>query len=200
MKLPGESKEEFILMLPFTPKGKSNLIAWMVARNDGENYGKLVVYRFPKQKLIFGPKQITARISQDAEISSQISLWDQRGSEVIRGTLLVIPIEESLIYVQPLYLRGEGGKIPELKRVILAYENRIAMEETLEKALAKVFGKNIVVKKETTQEKVQTEGTLPDEAKSAYEAALKAQKEGDWSGYGEQINRLGEIISQMQNQ
>ncbi|MDZ4384539.1 MAG: UPF0182 family protein, partial [Nitrospirota bacterium] len=138
MKLPGEIEEEFILMIPFTPRGKDNLSAWMVARNDGEFYGQLVVYRFPKQKLVYGPMQITNRINQDAEISRQISLWDQRGSEVIRGSLLVIPIEEALIYIQPIYLRAEGGKIPELKRVIVAYENRIAMEETLDSALASV--------------------------------------------------------------
>ncbi|HCN20027.1 MAG TPA: membrane protein, partial [Planctomycetia bacterium] len=130
MKLPGETEEEYILMIPFTPRGKDNLAAWMVARNDGDFYGQLVVYRFPKQKLVYGPMQITNRINQDADISRQISLWDQRGSEVIRGNLLVIPIEEALIYIQPIYLRAEGGKIPELKRVIVAYENRIAMEET----------------------------------------------------------------------
>ena len=139
MKLPGETKEEFILMIPFTPRGKDNLSAWLVARSDGENYGKLVVYRFPKQKLVFGPKQIINRINQDAEISRQISLWDQRGSEVILGNLLVIPIEESLLYVRPLYLRAEGGKIPELKRVIAAYENQIAIEETLEQCLLRIF-------------------------------------------------------------
>ena len=111
----------------------------MVARSDGDQYGQLVVYRFPKQKLIYGPRQIVARINQDAEISRQISLWDQRGSQVIQGTLLVIPIEEALLYVRPLYLRAEAGKIPELKRVIVAYENRIAMEETLEAALARIF-------------------------------------------------------------
>ena len=201
MKLPGQKKEEFILMLPFTPSGKSNLIAWMVARSDGENYGKLVAYRFPKQKLIFGPKQVTARISQDAEISRQISLWDQRGSEVIRGALLVIPIEESLIYVQPLYLRGEESKIPELKRVILAYENRIAMEETLEKALEKVFGPGAKQEKEeVVQEEAQSKENLVSQAQSAYEAALKAQKEGDWSAYGKEISKLGEIINKMQSQ
>src|SRR3989344_5856062 len=140
MKLPGEKKEEFILMLPFTPRNKDNLSAWMVARNDGENYGKLIVYRFPKQKLIFGPKQVIGRINQDAEISRQISLWDQRGSQVIQGPLLVIPIEESLIYVRPLYLKADAGKIPELKRVIVAYENKISMEETLEAGLSRIFG------------------------------------------------------------
>ena len=200
MKLPGQKKEEFILMLPFTPQGKNNLIAWMVARSDGEHYGKLVVYRFPKQKLIFGPKQVTARISQDAEISRQISLWDQRGSEVIRGTLLVIPIEESLLYVQPLYLRGEGGKIPELKRVILAYENRISMEETLEKALAVVFGSAAPETEEALQEQIQPGDDLATQAQDAYNTALKAQKDGDWSAYGQEINRLGEILNKMQNQ
>ena len=201
MKLPGQKKEEFILMLPFTPKGKNNLIAWMVARSDGENYGKLVVYRFPKQKLIFGPKQVTSRISQDAEISRQISLWDQRGSQVIRGALLVIPIEESLLYVQPLYLRGEGGKIPELKRVILAYDKTIAMEETLEKALAKVFGENIpTVEKKTVEKQAQSETDLTSQAQAAYKAALEAQREGDWTTYGKEIKRLGEIISKMQTQ
>ncbi|MDP7057084.1 MAG: UPF0182 family protein [Nitrospinaceae bacterium] len=142
MKLPGNTKEEYILMLPFTPRGKSNLSAWMVAQSDGENYGQLVAYTFPKQKLIYGPNQIVARINQDAEVSRQISLWDQRGSKVIQGTMLVIPIEESLIYVRPLYLKADAGKIPELKRVIVGYEDRIAMESTLEKALAEIFGES----------------------------------------------------------
>ena len=140
MKLPSKEKEEYILMLPFTPRGKSNLSAWMVARSDGEQYGKLVVYNFPKQKLIYGPSQIVARINQEAEISRQISLWDQRGSSVIQGNLLVIPIEESLIYVRPLYLKADAGKIPELKRVIVGYEDNIAMERTLDEALEKIFG------------------------------------------------------------
>ena len=139
MKLPGEEKEEYILMVPFTPRGKSNLSAWMVARSDRENYGKLDVYTFPKQKLVYGPSQIVARINQDAEISRQISLWDQRGSSVIQGTLLVIPIEESLVYVRPLYLKADAGKIPELKRVIVGYEDNIAMERTLDEALNKIF-------------------------------------------------------------
>lgn len=139
MKLPGEDQEEYILMLPYTPRGKSNLSAWMVARSDGEQYGKLDVYTFPKQKLVFGPSQIVARINQDAEISRQISLWDQRGSSVIQGTLLVIPIEESLVYVRPLYLKADAGKIPELKRVIVGYEDTIAMERTLDEALEKIF-------------------------------------------------------------
>src|SRR5258708_14766277 len=140
MRLPEESQAEFILMVPFTPRGKDNLASWMVARNDGAHYGQLVLYRFPKQSLVYGPTQIVNRINQDTDISGQITLWDQRGSQVIRGNLLIIPIEESLIYVQPLYLRAEGGRIPEMKRVVVAYQNRVVMEETLEAGVGRVFG------------------------------------------------------------
>jgi len=198
MKLPGETKEEFILMIPFTPRGKDNLSAWMVARSDGENYGKLVVYRFPKQKLVFGPKQIINRINQDAEISRQISLWDQRGSEVILGNLLVIPIEESLLYVRPLYLRAEGGKIPELKRVIVAYENRIAMEETLEESLWQIFEGAGEKLPEKEIEKEKTKEELIAEAKRIFDRALQAQKEGNWALYGQEIEALGGILDKLQ--
>jgi len=200
MKLPGEIQEEFILMIPFTPRGKDNLSAWMVARNDGEFYGQLVVYRFPKQKLIYGPMQIVNRINQDAEISRQISLWDQRGSEVIRGNLLVIPIEEALIYIQPIYLRAEGGKIPELKRVIVAYENRIAMEETLDSALASVFGGRVATEKETAgivarEPRVPVTGqNVFQQARDHYNRALEAQRRGDWALYGEEIRKLGDLL------
>ena len=139
MKLPGETGPEYIQMLPFTPRGKDNLAAWMVARSDGENYGKLAVFQFPKQTVIFGPRQVAARINQDQVISPQITLWNQQGSEVIQGTLLVIPIEESLIYIRPLYLKAAGGQIPELKRVIVAYQNNIVMDETLSEALQRIM-------------------------------------------------------------
>ena len=197
MKLPGEIQEEFILMIPFTPRGKDNLSAWMVARNDGEFYGQLVVYRFPKQKLVYGPMQIVNRINQDAEISRQISLWDQRGSEVIRGNLLVIPIEEALIYIQPIYLRAEGGKIPELKRVIVAYENRIAMEETLDAALSSVFGGRVTQDKETARvvtKEPETGQNVFQQAKDHYNRALEAQRRGDWALYGEEIRKLGDLL------
>ena len=203
MKLPGEKKEEFILMLPFTPRAKDNLSAWMVARNDGEQYGKLVVYRFPKDKLVFGPKQVIGRINQDAEVSRQISLWDQRGSQVIQGPLLVIPIEESLVYVRPLYLKAEAGKIPELKRVIVAYQNKIAMEETLEEGLARIFGtatSETQPLKETPVAEVPIDASkesLTKRAIEAYEAAIRAQREGDWTRYGEEIKRLGEILGKL---
>ncbi len=140
MKLPGEDKAEFIQMVPLTPRRKDNLAAWMVARSDGEHYGRLFVYRFPKQKVVFGPRQVVARINQDQVISPQITLWNQQGSQVIQGTLLVIPVEESLIYIRPLYLRSAGGRIPELKRVIVAYQNQIVMDTTLEAALDRLFG------------------------------------------------------------
>jgi uncharacterized protein len=206
MKLPEEKKEEFILMLPFNPKQKDNLSAWMVARSDGDDYGKLLLYRFPKDRLVYGPKQIVARFNQDTEISRQISLWDQRGSQVIQGTLLVIPIENSLIYVQPLYLRAETGKIPELKRVIVAYENRIAMEETLDAALSKIFGEVKVTDEAVASGNIRLPAVpagkedrkLSAVAKEHFDRAIKAQREGNWALYGEEIQKLGEAIKKMQ--
>ncbi|MBI4455390.1 MAG: UPF0182 family protein [Acidobacteria bacterium] len=216
MKLSGEAREEFILMLPFSPRNKDNLAAWMVARSDGDDYGKLVVYLFPKQRLIYGPKQMDARINQDPEISRQLTLWDQRGSEVIQGTLLVIPIEETLIYVRPIYLRAENGKIPELKRIIVAYENRIAMEETLEQSLAKIFGTDGgVVPARTQMEMVSQQPVAPQaqigaasmqrdqliqEAAKGYERAMQAQREGDWAVYGEEIRKVGQILQRLSQQ
>src|SRR3990172_5944548 len=202
MKLPGAPPageagkiEEYVLMLPFTPRAKDNLSAWMVARSDGEHYGKLLVYRFPKDKLVFGPKQIIGRINQDPVISQQISLWSQGGSQVIQGPLLVIPIEESLLYVRPLYLKAEAGKIPELKRVIVAYENKIAMAETLEEGLARIFGSGAA---DPVKNKVANGGGRPQppieddqerwrRAVAAYEEALSAQRSGDWARYGDAV-------------
>src|SRR5262245_64802782 len=141
MRMPGEQKEEFILLTLFNPARRDNMIAWMAARSDPPNYGRLVAYNFPKQKLVFGPRQIDARIDQDPVISQQLALWNQRGSTVIRGSLLAIPIGESLIYVQPLYLAAaEQGALPEPRRLIVAYGNQIAMEPTLEQSLARIFG------------------------------------------------------------
>ena len=206
MKLPGEASEEFIIMTPFTPRGKDNLSAWMVARNDGEHYGDLMVYRFPRQSLVFGPTQVVNRINQDTEISRQVSLWDQRGSEVIRGNLLVIPIEESLIFVQALYLRAEGGRIPELKRVIVAYENRVAMEETLEQGLARLFGGAVDAgaRPAAGLEAAAVQTVLPEsvtelarQAGEHYEAAMTAQRAGDWARYGQEMRRVGELLRRL---
>jgi hypothetical protein len=137
--LPEVPFEEFILLLPFTPKERTNLVAWLAARSDGENYGKLLLYTFPKQILVYGPEQIEARINQDPVISQQISLWNRQGSRVIQGNLLIIPIEQSLLYVEPLYLESTQNKLPTLVRVIVAYENRIVMAQTLQQAIAAIF-------------------------------------------------------------
>lgn len=174
MRLPGYDEPEFIFMLPFTPKNKENLAAWMVARNDGDELGELVVYRFPRDRLVFGPSQIMNRISQNAEISRQVSLWDQRGSQVQYGNLLVIPIEEALIYVVPLYLRSSGGRIPELKRVIVAYRNDIAMEPTLDEALTTVVTK--ANQDEAAEEKAAEQKAAADQAAKEKAAADQAKQ------------------------
>ena len=211
MKLPGEAGPEYIQMLPFTPRQKDNLAAWMVARSDGENYGRLMVFEFPKQTVIFGPRQIAARISQDQVIAPQITLWNQQGSEVIQGTLLVIPIEESLIYIRPLYLRASGGSIPELKRVIAAYQNQIVMAETLEAALDRLFpragarpeGQEGAPETPTVERAPGAPpadaamATLAAQARTHYQRALQAQRDGNWALYGEEIKRLGEVLEKM---
>ena len=210
LRLPGERNPEFIYMTPFTPSGKDNLAAWMAARMDGASYGKLVAYRFPKQSLVYGPKQIANRINQETSISQQITLWDQKGSSVIRGELLVIPIEESLIYVQPLYLRAEGGKIPELKRVVVAHENRVAMGETLEEGLAALFGAGapapaqmaardsaVVSRPPTAAAGVSPE--LLRQAQQHYDRAITAQRAGDWATYGREIDQLGVVLKQLRS-
>jgi uncharacterized membrane protein (UPF0182 family) len=206
MKLTGEDTAEFIQMLPFTPRGRNNLAAWMVARSDEPHYGRMMVFQFPKQKVIFGPSQIVARINQDQLISPQITLWNQQGSEVIQGTLLVIPIEEALLYIRPLYLRASGGRIPELKRVVVAYQNQIVMAESLDRAIAQIFG--IEEHARPSAPLVDEAGALPArpplggaepdrlalEARDHYERAIKAQREGDWSLYGEEIRKLGDVL------
>jgi Uncharacterized conserved protein len=213
MKLPGESGEEFILMLPFTPQRKDNLASWMAARSDGTNYGKLVVYRFPKQSLVFGPKQVVARINQDPEISRQLSLWNQRGSQVILGTPLVIPIEQSLLYIQPLYLRAESGKIPELRRVIVATDKTIAMESTLDESINRLFGDGTMSRDKAAAPPSDTQASatpvaprtpvsgdqqaLIEQALQSYKRAEQAQRNGDWAQYGEEVKRLGQVLEKL---
>ena len=194
MRLPGERDGRSSSRCCRSRRGgKDNLAAWMVARSDGEHYGKLLVFQFPKQKVVFGPRQIVARINQDQVISPQITLWNQQGSEVIQGTLLVIPIEESLLYVRPLYLRAAGGKIPELKRVIVAYQNQIVMDETLDAAIGKIFGRGAAprpagaeepaaggsgrpVASSTGGESLEALATL---ARQHYDRAIEAQRNGE---------------------
>lgn len=209
MKLPGDEAAEFIQMLPFTPARKDNLASWMVARSDGNRYGRLIVFRFPKQKVVFGPRQIVGRINQDQAIAPQITLWNQHGSEVLQGTLLVVPIEESLIYIRPLYLRSAGGRIPELKRVIVAHQNQIVMEETLDKALDRLFpreqGRGAGHSAPDSANKLSSQQapgyeSLAAQAREHYRNALQAQRAGHWALYGEQIERLGEVLDRMRGQ
>ncbi len=200
MKLPGEKKEEYILLLPYTPSKRDNLAAWLAGRCDEPNYGKLIVYTFPRDRLVFGPRQIDARIDQDSYISQQLTLWGQRGSQVIRGSLLVIPIEGSLLYVQPLYLAAEDkGGLPELRRVILAYENDVVMEENLELGLQRLFGgRRILPGKEKISEDVKVSiEELAREAMRTYERANELLRQGDWAGYGEHLGKLGQILKKM---
>ena len=214
---PARRNAEFIQMLPFTPRQKDNLAAWMVARSDGDHYGQLVVFKFPKQKVIFGPRQVVARISQDQVISPQITLWNQQGSEVIQGTLLVIPIEESLLYIRPLYLKATGGRIPELKRVIVAYQNQIVMEETLDAGIERIFGRRGAApppggrgRRSRPPPPAPPAAAGPPRAADAVDAALAAeaprplraraqaaQREGNWALYGEEIKKLGEVLAKM---
>ncbi|MEQ1575493.1 MAG: UPF0182 family protein, partial [Vicinamibacterales bacterium] len=217
MRLPGEANPEFIQMLPFTPRRKDNLSAWLVARSDPEHYGTLRVFQFPKQKVIFGPRQVVARINQDQAISPQITLWNQQGSQVTWGTLMVIPIEESLVYVRPLYLRAAGGRIPELTRVVVVYQNQIVMEQTLEAGLARLFGGVVPPSPGSEGDSTSTRqsgpatsgapatpGSAPSsavqfaaEARQHYDRALDAQKAGDWAKYGEEIRLLGQALDRL---
>ncbi len=210
MRLPGQTKTEFMLILPFTPTNKDNMIAWMAARSDDAE--ELLLYEFPKKKVIYGPRQIEARIDQKPSISQQLTLWSQAGSNVIRGDLLVIPIEESLLYVEPIYLRAEQGQLPELKRVIVAYDSAIVMEDTLDKALATLFGKGQAQKplkpKVSPQQasepsqKVEAQATGPSKslAKKAletYQKAKSALQKGNWAEYGRHQQELEEHLQQL---
>ncbi len=205
MKLAEVGKtEEFILMAPFTPAKKENMIAWLAARCDEPNYGKLLVFEFPKQTLVYGPQQIESRIHQDPEISKALALWNQGGSRVIWGSLLVIPVEQSLIYVQPLYIAAQSGGVPELKRVIVAYGNSIAMEATLEKSLNFIFGRAIEPVQKVSDAPL-TAGTVPQndlkslvaEAGRQYETAQEELKRGNWAGYGAAMEKVKQAIKNL---
>lgn len=205
MKLPENDEEEFILMLPYTPKNRQNMISWIGVRNDGDHYGEMFVYRFPKQKNIYGPQQIENRINQDSYISQQLNLWSQGGSEVIRGNLLVIPIEDTVLYVEPVYIESSNEtSLPEVKQVIMAYDDYIVMEETFEKSLDKILSYvEDGVKPPTNSEQVQVDDSEPDsdteteqlpiidaeqtlrEISHLFEAYQKAVSEGNWVEAGE---------------
>ncbi|QEL24254.1 UPF0182 family protein [Bosea sp. F3-2] len=202
MRLPGESQAEFFLMLPMVPSRRDNMIAWLAARCDGPDYGKLIVYEFPKEKLVYGPFQIEARINQSTEISQQITLWNQMGSRVIRGAnLLVIPIENSILYVSPLYLRAEQGHLPELKRVIAAYGEHVVMKETLAEALSALFiGSGAAPPASRTTEGMPVKSPPARQAREAldrYNQAVERLKSGDWKGFGTQFDAMRELLEDM---
>jgi hypothetical protein len=207
MKLPEGKKEEFVVLLPFTPSKKDNMSAWMAGRCDVPHYGEVVVYVFPKQKMVYGPRQIEARIDQEAEISKQLSLWGQRGSQVIRGDLLAIPIEKSILYVEPLYLAAEKSQLPELKRVIVAFGNSLAMEENLELTLQKVFGGEVMREKPAPKaalasaaspEKRRTDPEIAAEALAHYRKAQEFLRQGNWAGYGEELRKVEEGLRELE--
>ena len=221
MQLPGSEDLDFIQILPFTPANRENMISWLAAQNDPEKYGEMLVYRFGKDSLVFGPKQIEARIDQDPTISSLLSLWNQQGSQVIRGNLLVIPIGESLLYVEPLYLQAATGKIPELKRVILATSDRVIMAENLGLALAELFGQGILTDTKLAELAISGDGELPAEqpaseqvsvgvdlttstleelilqANERYSQAQDALQSGNWAAYGAELDELQRVLERM---
>ena len=205
MRLPGEEKEEFLLMLPFTPVNKNNTIGWLAARSDGENYGKLLVYLFPKERLVYGPSQIENRIGQDTVITEQLALWGRGGSRVIRGNLLLIPLGESILYVEPVFLQAETGGLPELKRVIVAAGDQIAMEPSLEESIAAIFGAKVLPTEpvEPPAPVEPGEPVAPDiadliaEAQEHYNKAQQYLQAGDWTGYGEELEALQAVLEQL---
>jgi hypothetical protein len=205
MRLPGEPQAEFFLMLPMVPSRRDNMIAWLAARCDAPDYGKLIVYEFPKDKLVYGPFQIEARINQNTDISQQLTLWNQMGSRVIRGAnLLVIPIENSILYVSPLYLRAEHGHLPELKRVIAAYGEHVVMKETLAEALAALFtepGAAPAVSNTTQEMPLKSPaGRQAREALDRYNRAVERLKSGDWKGFGTHFDAMRELLEGMNRQ
>jgi uncharacterized protein len=225
IKPPGEKREEFLLMLPFTPSKKANMIAWLAARSDIPNYGDLLVYKLPKDKLAFGPMQVEARVDQQTEISRELTLWGQKGSRVIRGNLMAIPIEKSFLYVEPVYLQASqesepevqtSGRmarpplgrparptrsiaLPELKRVIVAYGNEVVMREDLASALAAIF-EGVERFKETVPGQEVEMRSIQDLIVSAldqYKTAQKRLKAGDWAGYGEALDKMERILEEL---
>lgn len=218
MRLPGEAKEEFLQLLPFAPSNKDNMIAWLAARSDGDNYGKLIVFKYPKDKLIYGPMQLEARINQDPDISAQFTLWSQAGSSVIRGNLLVIPVGKANLYVEPVYLQAERGSIPELKRVIVSTGNRVVMEPTLGQALNRLYGGRLALapggQPGAARPPAAAQPAAPGEqpasplappvisdlvkaAQDHYNRAQERLKSGDWAGFGEELKKLEDALKSL---
>jgi len=193
MRLPGQKELMYLLMTPFTPQNRDNMIAWMAAECDFPEYGKILLYQLPKERLILGPMQIEAMIDQNTLISEQLSLWDQKGSRVIRGNLIIIPIDSSFLYVEPMYLTAEGTNIPQLKRVIIVSGSRVVMEPTLDQALQAVFGAaQPAVKKVSAPEQAQE--LL--QARKDLERAEKSIQQGNWEDFGKAMEELRRLLGQ----
>jgi hypothetical protein len=205
MKLPGESSAEFVNSIPFTPKDKKNLTGLLVARNDGEEYGNLVLYQMPKSKIVYGPMQVEAQIDQNTEISKEFSLWNSAGSTYSRGNMFVIPIEESLLYIEPVYLEATNSSIPEVKRVIVVYGDQIAYESTLAEALNSLFGEGSVNSKKSSDSSADSSSSdsslsqseIVAKAQEAFENAQEAQQDGNWSKYGEYLGQLEKYLGML---
>ncbi len=201
MRLPDTDEVGFIMMRPYVPAGKQNMISWLYADSDGSDYGQLGIYKFSKDSLVYGPMQIESRIDQDPRISEQLTLWNQRGSSVNRGNLIVIPINGSLLYVEPIYLQAEASRIPELKRVIVAYQNRVAMADSFSAGLAQVLGQRALTevpgqeagdgdRDGGTGEPPTGVAALAQSAQSHYEAAQACLERGDWTCYGDELEMM----------
>jgi len=204
MRLPDEEKEEFLLMLPFTPVNKNNTIGWLAAHCDGENYGKLLAYNFPKERMVYGPSQIENRIQQDTVITEQFALWGRGGSRVIRGNLLMIPLGKSLMYVEPVFLQAEAGGLPELKRVIVAAGDQIAMERTLAESIAAIFGTEVLPTEPEPPAPTEPEEPVPaevasliEQAQQHYNQAQEYLKAGDWANYGKELDALKAVLDRL---
>jgi uncharacterized protein len=201
-QLPGETGLEFSLMTPMTPEARGNMIAWIAARSDAEHYGQLVAYKLPKDRLIYGPVQVESRIDQDTEISQQLALWDQRGSRVIRGNLMVIPIERSFLYVEPVFLIADGNQIPQLRRVIVSFGERVAMERTLDEALASIFQEELrpLVARGEVDDDVLAPllGDRSEEdfrrARETLDRAMEALRDGNFGVFGTRLEELRRIL------
>ncbi|HHS98524.1 MAG TPA: UPF0182 family protein [Chloroflexi bacterium] len=194
MQLPGEEEVEFLMIRPYVPNGRRNMIAWLYADSDGPDYGELGVLKFPKQELIYGPMQVEARFDQDPYISQQLTLWNQQGSEVIRGNMMVVPIDDTVLYVEPLYLQAQAGRLPELKRVLVAYGNRVAMGKDLEDALAQILsGEPVTEAPPEGAVEAPPSGDVGALARSAldhYQAAQECLRQGDWACYGREMEAM----------
>jgi uncharacterized membrane protein (UPF0182 family) len=211
MRFPGDKELEFVSILPFTPANRNNLIGWIAGRSDGDKYGTLRAYRFPKTRFVDGPLQIQARIDQDPQLSSQLTLWNQQGSQVIRGNLLVMPLEETLLFVEPIYLQAERSPMPELRLVVLATQDRLAAAPRFGEALSQLLqgsGVSLSTSAEARSQSAASTGTrgaalpsdvrgLVDRANQALADYRKLTSEGKLGEAGAKLDELKRTLEEM---